>query len=221
MILLLAEGLTAPDVARRLGTTRTTVRRWRRHWLTRPGCAVPERLQDAPRPGAPATFSAEQWCQIIALAVSPRRRQGGLSAIGRRANSRMRPANAALSGPSPRAMSRVFYNQADLKPHQSRYGLNAEPDALADVKMADLTTLYGQAPALVEVGERVLSTDEMTGIQALERKHPTRLMEPGQAERREFEYPAWHRDVDRQFRRRAGHNRDAVDGTDTSQKRTL
>jgi len=54
--------------------------------------------------------------------------------------------------------------------------------------MADLTTLYGHAPALAEAGERVLSTDEMTGIQALERKHPTRLMEPGQAERREFEY---------------------------------
>jgi putative transposase len=71
VILLLAEGLTAPDVARHLGTTRTTVRRWRRHWLTRPGCPVPERLQDAPRPGAPATFSAEQWCQIIALACEP------------------------------------------------------------------------------------------------------------------------------------------------------
>src|SRR5262249_25513213 len=54
--------------------------------------------------------------------------------------------------------------------------------------MADLTMLYGQAPALVEAGERVLSTDEMTGIQALERKHPTRLMEPGQEERREFAY---------------------------------
>ena len=53
--------------------------------------------------------------------------------------------------------------------------------------MADLTTLYGHAPALVEAGERVLSTDEMTGIQALERKYLTRLMEPGQAERREFE----------------------------------
>src|SRR5262245_48061377 len=71
VILLLAEGLTAPDVARRLGTTRTTVRRWRHHWLKRPGCAVPARLQDAPRPGAPATFSAEQWCQIIALACEP------------------------------------------------------------------------------------------------------------------------------------------------------
>src|SRR5262249_47849882 len=54
--------------------------------------------------------------------------------------------------------------------------------------MADLTTLYAHAPALLHAGERVLSTDEMTGIQALERKHPTRLMEPGQAERREFEY---------------------------------
>ena len=56
------------------------------------------------------------------------------------------------------------------------------------MKMADLTTLYGQAPALVEAGERVLSTDEMTGIHALERQHPTRLMAPGQEERRECEY---------------------------------
>ena len=71
VIRLLAEGLTAPAVARRLGTTRTTVRRWRRPWLKRPGCAVPERLQDTPRPGAPAIFSAEQWCQIIALACEP------------------------------------------------------------------------------------------------------------------------------------------------------
>ena len=54
--------------------------------------------------------------------------------------------------------------------------------------MAALTTLYAHAPALAAAGERVLSTDEMTGIQALERKHPTRLMEPGQEERREFEY---------------------------------
>jgi len=54
--------------------------------------------------------------------------------------------------------------------------------------MADLTTLYAHAPALLAAGERVLSTDEMTGIQALERTHPTRFMEPGQAERREFEY---------------------------------
>ena len=54
--------------------------------------------------------------------------------------------------------------------------------------MAALTTLYAQAPALAAAGERGLSTDAMTGIQALERTHPTRPMEPGQAERRECEY---------------------------------
>src|SRR2546425_13010784 len=63
IILLLAEGLNAPTVARHVGTTRQTVRRWRRHWL--------KRQQDAARPGAPATFRAEQWCQIIALACEP------------------------------------------------------------------------------------------------------------------------------------------------------
>ena len=54
--------------------------------------------------------------------------------------------------------------------------------------MADVTTLYLEALALREAGERVLSTDEMTGIQALERKHPTIPMGPGRVERREFEY---------------------------------
>jgi DNA-binding NarL/FixJ family response regulator len=39
-ILLLAEGRTAPEVARHLGTPRATVRRWRRHWLTRHDVAV-------------------------------------------------------------------------------------------------------------------------------------------------------------------------------------
>jgi putative transposase len=71
ILLLLADGQTAPEVARRLGTSRRTVRLWRRHWLARAERAVAERLQDAPRPGAPATFSAEQWCQIIALACEP------------------------------------------------------------------------------------------------------------------------------------------------------
>ena len=53
--------------------------------------------------------------------------------------------------------------------------------------MADVTSLYLQAPALLEAGERVVSTDEMTGIQALERKHPTIPLGPGRVERREFE----------------------------------
>jgi transposase len=48
--------------------------------------------------------------------------------------------------------------------------------------------MYHQAPALVQQGERVESVDEMTGVQALERKHPGLPMLPGKVERREFEY---------------------------------
>src|SRR5262245_22250267 len=53
--------------------------------------------------------------------------------------------------------------------------------------MAEVTTLYLQAPTLHATGERVMSTDEMTGIQALERSHPTSPMGPGRVERRAFE----------------------------------
>ena len=48
--------------------------------------------------------------------------------------------------------------------------------------------MYRQAPELVQQNERVLSTDEMTGVQALERKHPKLPMAPGKVERQEFEY---------------------------------
>lgn len=48
--------------------------------------------------------------------------------------------------------------------------------------------MYREAPSLAEQGERVVSTDELTGVQALERKHPSLPLAPGQVERREFEY---------------------------------
>src|SRR5262249_19479770 len=44
------------------------------------------------------------------------------------------------------------------------------------------------APRLYEHGELVLCTDEKTGRQALERKHPSKPVRPGCPERREFEY---------------------------------
>lgn len=71
IILQLADGYNTREVARSLATSRLTVRRWRRHWLARHTCSVLERLQDAARPGAPPTFSVEQWCQIMALACAP------------------------------------------------------------------------------------------------------------------------------------------------------
>jgi transposase len=57
-----------------------------------------------------------------------------------------------------------------------------------DAKVADINPLYRQAPELLTQGERVVSTDELSGVQALERKHPGLPVRPGQVERREFEY---------------------------------
>ena len=71
IILLLAPGHSAPQVARQLGTTCKTARLWRRHWFHHAEVSVVERLQGVERPGARATFTVEQWCQIIALGCKP------------------------------------------------------------------------------------------------------------------------------------------------------
>jgi putative transposase len=47
--------------------------------------------------------------------------------------------------------------------------------------------VYESTPALAARGIHVSSTDEMTGIQALERLHPSLPLLPGHVERQEFE----------------------------------
>jgi DDE superfamily endonuclease len=51
-----------------------------------------------------------------------------------------------------------------------------------------ICALYQAAPALAQQGEQMVSTDELTGVQALERKHPGLPLAVGKVERREFEY---------------------------------
>lgn len=54
--------------------------------------------------------------------------------------------------------------------------------------MKGVCDFYAGAREAYRWGGHWVSTDEMTGIQALERKHPTLPMRPGKVERREFEY---------------------------------
>lgn len=75
-----------------------------------------------------------------------------------------------------------------MKPHLVRYWLTPPADEQFDAKVVDVCALYRDAPPLTERGERGLSTDELTGVQALERKHPGLPLAPGKVERREFEY---------------------------------
>jgi hypothetical protein len=98
----------------------------------------------------------------------------------------------ALSAASPRPVSGVFWGEADLQPHRSRYWLNAktkaaDPQAFA-AQVETVCTLYAYAPLLHLLGGHIVSCDELTAIQALERVAPDQPMQPGQVERREFEY---------------------------------
>lgn len=54
--------------------------------------------------------------------------------------------------------------------------------------MKTICDLYLKAKELHEAGVNLISTDEMTGIQAKERTKPTRPMRPGCIEQIEFEY---------------------------------
>lgn len=78
-----------------------------------------------------------------------------------------------------------------MKPHQSRYWLNnkrAENPEQFDAEVKVICDLYEQAPELAEKGTRLMSTDEKTGIQALERQQPTKPMIPGRPSLIEHEY---------------------------------
>jgi transposase len=68
-IILLAErGLGVEETANELGIWRKTASTWRRRWMDAEAPAgVAVRLSDAPRRGAPATFTPEVICKIVAL----------------------------------------------------------------------------------------------------------------------------------------------------------
>lgn len=57
-----------------------------------------------------------------------------------------------------------------------------------DAKVEDIAGLYISAIERYQNGERTISIDEMTGIQATERLEKDLPMRPGKVERREFEY---------------------------------
>lgn len=54
--------------------------------------------------------------------------------------------------------------------------------------MNEICDLYAQAQQLEEAGTHVVSTDEMTGVQALEHIYPNKLPLPGMSATMEFEY---------------------------------
>jgi putative transposase len=86
LVLGAAAGETNAGAGRRAGQSRETARLWRSRWAAAaeallaaeaegddraPEVVILAVLADEPRPGAPATFTPEQICQIVALACTP------------------------------------------------------------------------------------------------------------------------------------------------------
>jgi transposase len=187
-IILLAdgEGMSNASIATELGINKAKVRRWTQRWVERAGEAVLDRLSDLPRCGAPETITPEQWCRVIALACESPDEHGYPMTHW---SSKELAAEAIKQGIVKHLSAghlRKVLQQKSLQPHRSRCWLNAKPDARKDERIADICTLYQQAAQRPD--ELVLSTDEMTAIQALERIAPDLPMGFGKPVPRELEY---------------------------------
>lgn len=177
IILLADEGCNHQEIARELGISRDMARLWRNRWLELRQKEMPivERLQDAERTGAPATFSLEQILQLFAMACDPPEKYGRpMSEWTARELADEMVKQGIVASISPRHVGRLLA-EASLKPHQSGYWLHPPPDPAFDEKVEDICQTYLQALERQARGERTLSLDEMTGIQALERQAPDLL----------------------------------------------
>jgi putative transposase len=81
IVLAAAEGQSNQGIAMRYQVTVGTARLWRNRWMQLQDIALADlsmedRLQDAPRPGKPAQITADQRCQIEALACEKPEKHG-------------------------------------------------------------------------------------------------------------------------------------------------
>lgn len=169
IVLLCADGLDNKKVARRLRTSAHTVGKWRARFVD----ARLEGLLDEPRPGAPRKISDETVEAVVVktLETTPK---------GATHWSTRQMAKAV--GLSRESIGRIW-RTFGLKPHQTEtFQLSKDP-LLID-KVRDIVGLYMSPPA----NAVILSVDEKSQIQALNRTQPILPLRPGQAERRTPDY---------------------------------
>ena len=112
MVLAAAAGANNCQIARQLGVSLDLVRRWRERWrvlqpATLDDLPIADRLTDAPRPGEPRRITAEQVCQIVALACeAPAQRRTAHQPVDRPGDRRRDSSGAASSTRFRRAMRR-------------------------------------------------------------------------------------------------------------------
>ena len=186
IILMADEGILYQDIAKELGVQGNTVTNWTTRWQELADKPIQERLQDRPRPGAPDTFSPEQLCRIIAISCeSPEDYGRPITHWTHRELAEEVIKQGIVESISANYLGRLL-KKNDLQPHRSQYWLNSKADDKKEERITDICVLYSKA--LENEHEIVISVDEMTGIQALERIAPDLPMIAGKPQSIEFEY---------------------------------
>src|SRR4051795_5389453 len=169
IVLACAEGLDNKDVAARLRVNTVTVGKWRKRFLA----DRLEGLADEPRPGAPRTVTDAKVEEVVTRTLEEKPKA---------ATHWSTRGMAQAVGLSQSAIVRGWH-AFGLKPHLSEtFKLSTDPFFVEKVR--DVVGLYMDPPEEAIV----LSVDEKSQVQALDRTQPLLPMTPGQAERRTPDY---------------------------------
>jgi transposase len=206
MIILLGfSGMLNEEIALQVGLNRQQVGIWRQRWrdaweaLCVWECTEPHRLReaiadvlsDAPRPGTPATFTAEQVSQIVALACEPPKLSG--RPINHWTLRELRDEAIKRKIVTDISVSRIsdFLRQAAVQPHRKKMWLNTtekDPQKF-QAEVENVCRTYLEAPAKAATnGTHTVSVDEATSLQAIERNAPDKPAQPDSVPKQEFEY---------------------------------
>jgi transposase len=169
IVLLSAEGMSKAEISERLEVTGPTVSKWRQRFRQ----AGVEGLEDAPRSGRPTKLSAAKVERILHLTTKR---------IPKEATHWSTRLMARYAGVTQWQVRQVWA-AADLKPHRLR-SFKISHDPQFSEKVVDVVGLYLDPPDHAVV----LSVDEKTQIQALDRTQPMLPLRPGQIERRTHDY---------------------------------
>ncbi len=199
-------GRSAQQVAKRFGVERRTVYKWWHRWRARsgrlqeleaqeprdkrPGAVLEQVLMDAYRSGKPARFTPEQIVKLVALACEHPKASGRPISRWSSKESAAEALKRGLVERISRATVSRLLKEARIKPHPSRYRLNAQPrdESAFDARVRAVCAICRQAPELHRQGIHVVCTDEKTGIRALEHKYPAKGVKPGWVARFEYQY---------------------------------
>jgi transposase len=168
-VLLMADAVTGTEIARLTGYTAVQVSRIRRRF----GEEGIEGLRDKPRSGRPAKITEAKGARIVALTLKAPPK--GLSHWSTREL-------AERVGVSHMSVHRLWRAHA-LKPHRlETFKFTTDPNA--EEKIRDVVGLYLNPPT----NAVVLSMDEKTQIQALDRTQPLLPLRPGIPARQTHDY---------------------------------